>query len=129
MKQHSVLDGDGGQLAGADAQEGIAPRRVGIAQYPEGLPLPLRGKQPHVRRVQILFPALRPHHVAEQRAILTPLQPVRARLLLVGPADGQIGQPLQAVVDDRFVAHCGPHHFIAAAVEHFDQPFDLAGFH
>src|ERR1039458_5132848 len=45
VKQHSVLDGDGGQLAGAYAQEGIAPRRVGIAQYPEGLPLPLRREQ------------------------------------------------------------------------------------
>jgi hypothetical protein len=58
----------------------------------------------NARRQQVLLPGMRPNGVAEPSLVVASLEPVAARVLGVGPPDGQLGRRLELVVDDRALA-------------------------
>ena len=71
--------------------------------------------------MQELLPRMRAHGIAEQRLIIAPLQLVRAAVLIVGPAGGQVVHRVDIVVDDRLVAQRRPHDTEAAFRQRADK--------
>ena len=105
LQEHAVLDGDGVQLAGAHAEEGVALAPApASAVTVDAVGLLLGAPQAQQRRVQEALPGMRADGVAEQRLVVAPLQAVVAAVLLVGPAGRQVGDRRDVVVDDRLIA-------------------------
>ena len=121
FEQDAVLHADGGEFAGADSEEGVAGRRVGVVEDAEGGAVALGFEEAHVGRVKELFPTLGADDVAEEGAVVAFLEAVAAGFLFVGPADGEIFEGAQGVVDDGAVADGGTDHLVAAASERRDQ--------
>ncbi len=104
VQEHAVLDGDGGQLAGPDADEGANRRLVG-RRHEANRPVRLLDREERaVRREQIRLPRMWSHDVAEQRIVVAGHQAVTGSVLLVGPADRQVRRRADLVVHDRLVA-------------------------
>ena len=119
--QDAVLHADGGEFAGADSEEGVAGRRGGVVEDAEGGAVALGFEEADVRRVEELFPALGADDVAEEGAVVAWLEAVAAGFLVVGPADGEVFEGAEGVVDDGGVADGGTDHVVAAASEGRDQ--------
>ena len=120
MAEHPVLNGQGLQLAGADAEkgEGFGRGRLGddgeAAGVAPGLPQPLVGRK------QIALPALGSEGDAEQ-GLAAFHQPVTAAPLLVDPAGGQVTDILHRLVDDGSVHRPGADHPVAGLPQGGDQ--------
>jgi hypothetical protein len=89
------------EVARADADEGD---RLGVLRLVDERELRLavsaRAEERHRRRVEEALPRLGPHGVAEERVVVSALQPVAARVLLVRPAGREVGCRGDLVVDD-----------------------------
>ncbi len=92
-QEHAVLDADRLQLAGPDAEEGVAlgGRRLG-ADGEIAVRRAPRTPQADVGREQVLLEGLGPDRVAEQGPVVPAPQAVAAGGLLVGPP-GRAGSP------------------------------------
>ena len=104
-EEHLVLDRDPVQLARphADERQRRAVRLVLLDD--EAVVLLARPPEADAGRQQELLPRVRPDRVPEAGLVVAALEPVAARLLVVRPADREIGRRLDVVVDDRAVAH------------------------
>ena len=129
MQEDLVLYGDGVQVAGAHADEGVL-RRLDHPREQCAMLLPCRfgAPQPLLRRMQELLPRMRADSEAEQRLIITLLQPVGPAVLLVSPTDWKIGDRIQLVVDNRAIADGRADNLIAAAGERIEQPLEMSVF-
>ncbi len=126
VEQNAVLHRDGRQFAGSNSQK--CERAMGsrfIIQNSERFPLALGEAEPHIRRVEIFFPALWSHRIAKEGLIPAPLKPVVSRFLLVGPAGRQLFGKCNAVVYDRPVPHSRRHYFVTPVEQHLDQRSQL----
>ena len=89
--EDAVLDLDRVQLARAHADERerrlverlLLDRRCAVA-------VPARAPEPDARREEKALPRVRADRVAEARVVGAPLEPVRAAVLPVGPADRKL---------------------------------------
>ena len=93
------------ELAGAHADERQRPILGGLLLDDEAVVLFSRLPQPDAGRQEELLPRVRPDRVAKAGLVVAALEPVAARLLVVSPADRQVGRRLDVVVDDRAVAN------------------------
>ncbi len=83
---------------------------------------PLRPPELQLGRQELPLPRLRPDGEAETGLVVAPLEPVAARLLHVGVADGQIVGGLEHVVDDRAASNRRPDDEESAIAQDSDEP-------
>ncbi len=121
FQEHAVLDRDGMQVTGADADEGeaLGARRLGGDGH--RVAVAARARQAQHRRVQEALPRMRPDGISEQRVILAPGEAVGTAVLRVGPACRQIGDRGDVVIDDSLVAQRGADDAEAAAAQRRKQ--------
>ena len=116
------------QLAGAHAEErerlALGRRLLDLER---AVRVAARPPEPDARREQELLPRVRADRVAEARLVVAALEPVAAGLLLVRPADRQLGADVEVVVDDRPVADGRPEHAVAAVAQRADQHLECLG--
>ena len=105
------------KLAGADSQKGQLGRLARLFGNLQPVAVAPGVPQTQDRQVKELLPGVRTDRISEVGAVVALFQPVAAAVLLVGPADGQIGRRENFVIDDRPVAHRGAHHGIAGTAE------------
>ena len=67
------------------------------------------------------LPGMGADRVPEAGLVGSPLEPVAAAVLPVGPADGKLRRRLEVVVDDRSVPDGRPEDAVAARAERADQ--------
>ena len=125
--EDAVLDGDGGEVAGAhaDEREPVGSGRLGRRGHLA--PAALRRPQPPGRGVQELFPRLGAHGVAEQRVIAAAGQPIASAVLLVGPPARQVGDAVDVVVDDGPAVERRTDEAVAPAAQHVEERLQPAG--
>ena len=70
---------------------------------------------------QVALPGLDADRVSEQRVVVSPPEAVGPAILLVRPADRQVGARLELVVDDRAVADGRPEQPVAAVLKSMQQ--------
>ena len=115
--QHAVLDGDGGDLAGAHADEGEARAVLRRRVDAHGVSVARGAPEILDRRVQEFLPGMRADGIAEERLVVAADDTVVSAVLLVGPAFGQVGDRVDIVVDDRLVAQRRPENAVAARLQ------------
>ena len=120
--EDAILDLDRVQLARTDADEGER-RLVERLLLDRGgsVAVPARAPQPHAGRKEEALPGMGADRVPEAGLVGSPLEPVAAAVLPVGPADGKLRRRLEVVVDDRPVPDGRPEDAVAAGAERADQ--------
>src|SRR6516164_1116376 len=118
VEEHPILDRDGVQLAGANADE----RKLGwlLAILRDLKPAIARAvglPQPRGGRKQKLLPRVGTHSVAKQGPVGPGLEAVGPPILLVGPPRGEIGGRPDLVVNDRAIPHGGAHQPVVSATK------------
>ena len=110
------------QVARADADERERPlgRRLldelrPAALGPAGLP------QAHARGQEPSLPRVRPDGVAEPCLVVTALEPVRRRLLNLGPAGGELVRRRDLLVGDRALEPGRPDDAVASLAKHANE--------
>ena len=117
-----VLDGDRGQVAGANADEGVArPLLLLLLVGDRPVLRPPRLPEGQVRREEVVLPGVRADVEAEERLVVALVEPVGAALLLVGQPLGQVGGRGDLLVDDRPVADRRADHRVAPLGQSCDQ--------
>ena len=116
-----ILDGDGGEIAGARADQGDAGRigfhGVGL----EAFVLAPQAGQAHARREEGRLPRLRPDGKTEEALVFAADQAITPGLLLLAPAGGQVGDAGDVVMDDRAVAHPRTFQLVAVGAQRGQQ--------
>ena len=126
-EEDPVLHQDRRELARPHPHERVAGRgrRLGLGHettvVPAGAPAHDR------RRVQVALPGVRPDRVAEEGTVVAPPQPVSAPVLLVVPADRQIGSAPDLVEDDGAVADGGAEQRVTALAQGVEERVEPAG--
>jgi hypothetical protein len=129
VEQHPVLNADRGQVARADSEECETALRPRVAvEDAEMTTLPFRCEELDIGWVEILLPAMRPHRISEERAVLPALETIARGALFIRPAARQFAGTLDAIENDGAVAHGGPDDFVPAARQTLDEPPDLVHF-
>ena len=127
VDEHPVLHGDSADLAGAHADKSIARAFPGIrfelqaairlAYFPQGL----------AWWMQKPLPRMRPHDIAEDSRIITPLQPVAPGPVTIAPAGRQVFHAGNVVIDDGPVAEARSEHPITPCRQSPDQRIEPFG--
>ena len=120
-EEHAVLDPQGGELAGADAQERQRGRvhRRGLERH--GTPVAAAHVERHDGREGPPLGAERPHGVVEHAPVAIRHEAVVARRLLVADAGGQVVDRGDLRVHDGPVHHAGPDDRAAVLVQEVDE--------
>ena len=122
LEEDRVLNRDRMQLARAHAEKGEwRVYECLLLDVEATVAPPLRLPETHVRGQQELLPGMRADGVSEARLVVAALEPVAARVLGVGPTDGELGSRFELVVDDRALSHRRPEHAVTATSERTDE--------
>src|SRR5690606_9478574 len=127
FEEDAILDRDGPDLASADAEEGEALAGLGRGRDGKAVTLARYAPQGQARRMQVTLPRMRTDDIAEEGAVVAPVQAIAAAVLLVGPAGGQVGDAVDVVIDDRLVAEPRPEDAIALRRERADEAVEPSG--
>lgn len=106
--------------AHADEREWCLVERL-LLDRRRAVAVPARAPQAHPRREQVPLPWVGADRVAEARLVGSPLEPVAAAVLPVGPADGKLACRLEVVVDDRPVPNGRSENSIPTTAKRTDQ--------
>ena len=123
LDKDPVLNGDRAQFAGAHADKSQRLCRFLVFDDRHET-IALMRRACHSRSTggcRKLLPGMRPDSIAEQRRVGAPLEAVFAGVLSIGPADRQLIEDRNGVVDDSPVANGRADHPIAAAREAADN--------
>src|SRR5579885_1557467 len=71
---------------------------------------------------------MRPHCIAEERLIGTLLQSIDTTILLIGVANGEIGNGSYFIVDNGLVPYRWPQHMIPSLQQRIEQLLELLRF-
>jgi hypothetical protein len=121
--EHLVLDEDRSEVAGADAEEGVArPLLLLLLVSDRAVLRALRLPEGQVGREQVVLPGVRAVVEAEEGIVVTFVEPVGAALLFVGQSLRKVGHRGDLLVDDRAVSDARTDHRVAAVGQDTDQP-------
>jgi hypothetical protein len=111
-EEHAVLHGQCGEVAGPRTDHGQGPRRGIRGSLPPSavLRVAVEGGERLAGRKEELLERVRAHHVVEPARVLRLPQPVVPAILLVDPAERQIGHLREIAVDDGPVRDAWAHH-------------------
>src|SRR6266508_4752012 len=121
LEEGPVLDRNGVKVAGACADQRETRRRRVLLDDREAATLALGVPQPQPRNEEELFPRMWAERVPEERIVAAPTQPIRARLLDLGPARREIRETRNFSIDDRPVAHGGADELMPLVAESLKQ--------
>jgi hypothetical protein len=130
LEEDAVLDRDRVEIARARAEE--CERTVGRRLLLDRGGAAVRRRRPpeaHPRGQQLLLPRVRADSPAEHGVVLAPLDPVRRRLVVRGPAVRELVGRRDLVEHDRAVANGRADDPVALLAERIDQQRQPLGGH
>jgi hypothetical protein len=118
---HAIEHRDCRQVARSDPKEGHAHRYLRCRIESQATVVLVRTPEADVRWRKLMPPGMRPHPVPESRSVLARVEAVPARLLFIGPADGQVTVGRDLTMHDRIVAKDGSDDGVLLAGEDLDE--------
>jgi hypothetical protein len=107
VEEHAVLDGDGGEVAGADAEEGEFSRGGWLFDLGKALRRASGSKERGDGDEKFASKGMRADVVAKEGVIFAWCEAVMAWCELVGDADGEVFEAVKVVVHDGAVSNGG----------------------